>query len=70
MYWLADRTHRLPVATAAVAQTGAIVVSHTAVARVERTRPVVAETARRVEIAVVAIARSRKKYEVTVYFTC
>ena len=74
---LAYCADRPPVVTAAVVPIYGVriedhVVSVVAVAvvRVERTRPVVAVTARTVEIAVVAIARSRKKYGVTILYAC
>ena len=72
---LANRADRLPVVTVAAVPIYAVrieahVVSVVAVVRAERTRPVVAATARTVETAIAAIARSRKKNGFTVLFTC
>ena len=72
---LANRSHRSPVVTGVVvpvhaAQIEVQVIGVVAAARVKRTRPIVAVVACIVEIAIVAIARRRKKYGVTVLFTC
>ena len=72
---LANGTHRSSEVTVAVVPTYVVrievqVIGVAAVVRVKRTRPIAAVTARTAETAVAAMARSRKKYRVTVYFTC
>ena len=73
---LANRTHRPPAATVVVVEPSYAVrmevhvIGVVAEERLNRTRPIVAETAHIAGTAVVAIARSRKKYGITVYFTC
>ena len=72
----AHRADRLPevadavVVPAHAARIEAQVAGEAAAVREERTRPVEADTACTTKIVAVATASRRKKYGVTVYFTC
>ena len=69
------RTDRFPAAAVAdapvhAARIDAQAVSAVTAVRVERTRPIVAVTTRTADITIATITRRRKKYRVSVYFTC